>query len=94
MLDFDERDLVDRAEAAGFREVNLEYRVAIRPRKPDDWEHVFHSSGNPNIPTLKDAVSTALTPGEAAQFVEHLRPRVESGDGITREAVAYLWARK
>jgi ubiquinone/menaquinone biosynthesis C-methylase UbiE len=94
MLDFDERDLVRHVEAADFREIHLEYRVTIQRRKPMRWDHVFHSSGNPNIPTLQAAVSQALTPFEAELFVDFMRPRIEAGDGTTREAVAYLRACK
>lgn len=94
MLDFDERDLLIQAEAAGFGEVHLDYQATIKPGEPTRWEHVFHSSGNPKIPTLAEAVSRVLTPSEAATFVDYVRPRVEAGEGTQREAVAYLWARK
>jgi hypothetical protein len=36
----------------------------------------------------------ALTPEEIEQYVAHLRPSVEAGQGTWREAVAYLWAIK
>ncbi len=94
MLHFDERDLVRHAEQAGFSEVHLEYRVTIQPNKPSRWEHVLHSSGNPDIPTLREAIDQTLTLPEAELFEGYMRPRIEAGAGVLREAVAYLWATK
>jgi ubiquinone/menaquinone biosynthesis C-methylase UbiE len=94
MLDFDERDLVRHADVAGFQEVHLEYQATIQPRKPLRWDHLLRSSGNPNIPTLQEAIDQTLTPDEAELFVAYLRPRVEAGEGMSREAVAYLWGTK
>ena len=94
MLDFDERDLFAHVDAAGFRRIHLTYEAEIHPRGPMRWEHLFHSSGNPNIPTLEEAVKQTLSPEEAERFIAYLRPLVEAGQGIQREAVAYLRATK
>jgi ubiquinone/menaquinone biosynthesis C-methylase UbiE len=94
MLDFDERDLIRCAEAAGFREVHLEYQATVRSLQPTRWEHMLHSSGNPNIPTLQEAIERTLMPAEAKLFIAYLRPRIEEGDGTSHGAVAYLWATK
>lgn len=94
MLNFDERDLLAHAEAVGFDEFHLGYEAAVRPKKSTTWEHFYRSSGNPNIPSLQEAISKTLTPSEAEEFVAYLRPRVEASEGIQREAVAYLWALK
>jgi ubiquinone/menaquinone biosynthesis C-methylase UbiE len=94
MLDFDERDLLALAEAAGFREIHLEYRADIEPVEPRQWQTVLHSSGNPRIPTLAEAMAQVLTPGEAAQYEAYLRPIVEGGQGVSRGATADLWAVK
>jgi hypothetical protein len=51
-------------------------------------------AGNPKIPTLEEATQQALTPAEAEKFVNHLRPLVESKQGVNRSAVAHLWAVK
>jgi hypothetical protein len=55
---------------------------------------MMHTAGNPKIPTLEEAIQEALTPDEAETFVSHLRPLVESKQGIHRSAIAYLWAVK
>jgi SAM-dependent methyltransferase len=95
MVDFDERDLVRLAEAAGFAEVDLELRVTVRSKKqPQPWERFVRSSGNPRIPTMGEAMEQALTPAEIAAFTEHMRPLVESGTGRERHALAYLTALK
>jgi arsenite methyltransferase len=95
MLDFDERDLVRHAQDAGFAEVNLELRVTVKTRtEPMSWDLFTRISGNPLVPAVGEAMDIALTPQEAAEFTEHLRPLVESGTGRQRRAVAYLTASK
>jgi arsenite methyltransferase len=93
MLDFDERDLVEFAELAGFREVHLDLEANIKPKtKGMDWDTFLRSAGNPKIPTLAEAIREALTSPEKEAFIAHLRPLVEFKQGIDQSAVAYLWA--
>ena len=40
------------------------------------------------------AMAQIFTPEEAARYEAHVRPRVEAGHGVVREAVAYLAATK
>ncbi|MHB1433312.1 MAG: class I SAM-dependent methyltransferase [Streptosporangiaceae bacterium] len=95
MVDFDERDMVRHAIAAGFEDVELELRVRVRARKePVPWDRFLLMSGNPLIPPIGDAVEQVLTPAEATEFYRHLRPLVESGTGTDRQALAYLTAVK
>jgi ubiquinone/menaquinone biosynthesis C-methylase UbiE len=94
MGDFDERDLIAYAEKAGFKEIHLELQIEIKPSENTDWSVMMHTAGNPKIPTLEEAIQEALTPDEAETFVSHLRPLVESKQGIHRSAIAYLWAVK
>lgn len=94
MVDFDERDLLDLAEAAGFREIHLEYRADIEPAEPRSWETVLHASANPRVPTLAEAMAQALTPNEAARYEGYLRPIIERGEGVSRSATVDLWAVK
>ena len=95
MLDFDERDLFDFAERAGFEEIHLSYEArTISGNLRDDardWETALRSAPNPLAPTLGEAMYEALTPDEAERFAAHLRPLVESGRQRSRDAVAYLW---
>jgi arsenite methyltransferase len=93
MVDFDDRDLVRHAVAAGFGDVELELRFRLRARKePVPWDRFLLMSGNPLIPPIGEAVEQVLTPAEATEFYRHLRPLVESGTGTDRQALAYLTA--
>ncbi len=94
MMDFDERDLLKFAEKAGFGEIHLELQAKIEPKQPERWEAFLRSSPNPLAPTLEEVLQEALTSAEAERFTNHLRPRVEQGQGTYRMAVAYLWAVK
>ena len=95
MLDFDERDLFDLVEAAGFREVHMRYEAEVAPpREKLVWERVIRSAGNPKIPTLEEAMAQTLTAEEREPLVAYVRPLLESGAAVSRSAVAYLWARK
>lgn len=94
MLDFDERDLVSMAEAAGFAELHLDLQITVEPTQPTHWESFLNSSGNPKIPTFAEAMQQALTAEEGALLTGPLQPQVEQGRGQRRMAVAYLWAVK
>jgi arsenite methyltransferase len=90
MLDFDERDLVAYAEAAGFQPIELQLEAEIGPLPPVPWDEFAGRAGNPRIPTLEDAMNQALTPEERDRFVAYLRPLVENGVGTNRTALAFL----
>lgn len=92
MLDFDERDLVRLAEDAGFFPISLMLDAVIEPLPPRAWEGFANSSGNPNIPTVAEAMEQVLTAAEREQLTAHLRPLVEQGLGEWRMASAYLTA--
>ena len=98
MLDFDERDLVAYAEDAGFDDIHLVLEIDLRCSLPvqyhQTWEQFLNSSGNPKIPTVREAIRQALTADEEAQFVAYLRPLVERGEGEYFTAGAFLTAQK
>jgi ubiquinone/menaquinone biosynthesis C-methylase UbiE len=103
LIDFDERDLLGWAEAAGFAEVTLDYEAriihgaAFAWEKDDDappWETFLNMSGNPLAPTLAEVLDEALTPAERERFIAHLRPAYEARKGTSRMACAYLRAAK
>ncbi len=95
MMNFGERDLVEYAEGAGFREVHLELHVDIEPLKmPTSWEAFYNMAPNPNAPTLAEAVEEGLDEEEAGRFIDHLRGEFEAKRGVHRLAAAYLWAVK
>ena len=94
MLNFDERDLLTYAGRAGFAERHLELRVDTEPLPPREWETFVRTAFNPNMPTLEELLTEALTPAERTRFTARLRPLVEGGEGTFTLAGAYLWGTK
>lgn len=95
MLDFDERDLIAYATESGFNEVCLELQVKVKPKSnTPPWDTVYHTAPNPKAPSLAEAVNQALSPPEREMFVDHLRPLLESENGVNHSAASYLWATK
>jgi arsenite methyltransferase len=98
MLDFDERDLFDLAERCGFAEIHLDYQASLVTGDAyygvTDWNLFLRSAGNPNIPTLEEAMEEALSREEMERFTAHLRPLVENARRRGTLALAYLWAVK
>jgi ubiquinone/menaquinone biosynthesis C-methylase UbiE len=94
MLDFDERDLFRLAEDAGFHPVRLTLEAVSQPLAPRDWDGFVNTSGNPNIPTLSEAMDAALTGVERDKLTAELRPKVETGTGTWRMASGYVAASK
>lgn len=97
MLDFDDRDLVRLAEAAGFSRIHLECHIDVEARADMgaiSLDALLDSAPNPLAPTARESIEAALTVEEQAVFVEHLRRAIEAGDRLRRSAVAYLAATK
>ncbi len=97
MTDFDERDLLRWAEAAGFRTIGLRYEATITPEaglSGISWEAFLGFSPNPLCPTVGEAMQQALDRAEQRRFAAHMRPLVEHGEGATRSATVYLAATK
>jgi ubiquinone/menaquinone biosynthesis C-methylase UbiE len=94
MLDFDERDLLELAEEAGFFPLHLLLEAEISPIEPRSWEGFLNSAGNPKIPTFAEAMEQALTESERERLIAHLRPLVEQGHGEWRMAMAHVYGRK
>ena len=99
MMDFDERDLVAYAEGAGFQTINLHVDAEVKPLSEIEdldltWDSYMRTAANPKIPTLEEALAEALSEKEAAEFIAHMRPLVESQSGTFRSATAYMWARR
>lgn len=96
MLDFDERDLLRHAEAAGFVDIHLtlEATIGSRPWARGPWEAFLRTTGNPCVPPLEEVLDEALADAEKERFRAHLQPLVERGEGESRLALAYLWAVK
>jgi arsenite methyltransferase len=94
MLDFDERDLFNMAEKAGFSEIHLELYADMTSAPAVKWETLLRMAPNPRVPTLEEAMKQALTDEEIEMVTNHLRPQVETGQGTEKSAAAYLRASK
>ena len=94
LVDFDERDLLTWAAAAGFEAVELDYRAQLDvPAEPfADWQSVKRTAPNPLAPTYGEAIEAALTPDER----ERLESYMTTAQGRSRRtmATAYLRAQK
>jgi arsenite methyltransferase len=55
MLNFDDRDLVDLAERAGFERVHLILDVETSSPEPAPWDAVVDMPPNPRVPSLREA---------------------------------------
>ena len=94
MLNFDERDLVELAERAGFERVHLTLEVETSPPEPAPWDLFMDTPFNPRIPSPREMMERVLTPAERERYEAHMRPRIEGGIGSRRMAKAYLRAVK
>lgn len=95
LLDFDDRDLLNMVEAAGFKEIHLDLEfLVVTERLPMTWESLMRSSGNPLVPSYGELAEAALTATELRRFEAHMRPLVESGARQRRSAIAQLSAEK
>jgi ubiquinone/menaquinone biosynthesis C-methylase UbiE len=97
MMDFDDRDLVHLAEAAGFERIHLECHIDIEPvahLRVLDIETLLDISPNPLAPTLREAVDDALDPCERERFLARYARAVGEEEPQRRSALAYLAARK
>jgi ubiquinone/menaquinone biosynthesis C-methylase UbiE len=94
MMDFDERDLLRQCEAAGFHFVRIDVRILSALTKPTRWEAAIASAGNPNIPSIAEAMQRIFTDDERARYEAAMRPRFEAGGFPQRSAVAHLIAVK
>jgi arsenite methyltransferase len=94
LVDFDERDLLTWAAAAGFEAVELDYRAQLDvPAEPfADWQSVKQTAPNPLAPTYGEAIAAALTREERERLESHMT----TTEARTRRtmATAYLRAQK
>jgi arsenite methyltransferase len=96
MMDFDDRDLVHLAEAAGFERIHLECHIDIEPgslMRATSLDALLDAAPNPLAPTVRESITAALTDAEQDRFLAHLERAVAEGEATRRSAVAYLAAR-
>jgi len=95
MMNFNEKDLVRLAEAAGFDRTHVELLVDVEPGTwVVDWQRLLDTAPNPNAHTVREALEGALTSEEFARLERHVKPLADAGRGTLRSAYAYLSATK
>lgn len=95
MVDFDERDLLGWAMAAGFRAVELDYRAQVDvPAEPlPDWDTLKRVAPNPLVPTYGEAIAAALTDEERDRLDAYMAALAAAGTPTRRTmATAFLRA--
>jgi SAM-dependent methyltransferase len=96
MLNFDERDLLRWARAAGFDALELDYRAEVAVPQPvmtSDWNVLKKTAPNPLAPTLEEALAQTLTAAERARFENHAQAALAAGTPVRRTlATVYLRA--
>jgi len=96
MLNFDERDLLRWARAAGFAALELDYRAEVEVPEPlptSDWEVLKKTAPNPLAPTFEEALTQTLTGQERDRFENHMRAVLAAGASARRTlATVYLRA--
>jgi SAM-dependent methyltransferase len=95
MVDFDERDLIDWAVAAGFDAVELDYRAQLDvPAEPiTDWTALKSTAPNPLAPTYGEAIAAALTHDERERLDAYMTALAAAGTPTRRTmATAFLRA--
>lgn len=96
MRDFDERDLLRYARAAGFTAVTMDFRAEIdapRPPLANDWDTLKTTAPNPLALTYEQALAQALTAEERERFEGHVRTALAAGTpGRTTMATTFLRA--
>jgi arsenite methyltransferase len=97
MMGFDDRDLAQLAERAGFETVHVECHIDISPGSwahPVDLEALLDIAPNPNAPTLREAIAQTLSASERPRFLGELGRAVAENDSVRRMAAAYVVATK
>jgi SAM-dependent methyltransferase len=96
MLNFDERDLLRWARAAGFAALELDYRAEVEVPEPPpttNWEVLKRTAPNPLAPTFEEALAQTLTDQERDRFEDHVRAVLAAGTPVRKTlATAYLRA--
>jgi SAM-dependent methyltransferase len=94
MVDFDERDMLTWAEAAGFDAVELDYRAELRaPADPIvDWEGLKRTAPNPLAPTYGEAIAGVLTVEERERLDAYMQGLIKAGTR-TRRTMAMVFLR-
>jgi len=96
MVGWDERDLIEWFEAAGFSSVKMSYEFTsgVRTRKPNKVDIAAYIRGrpNPNTPSYEEVAREVLGDRAADYLDRYLQFLLNAGGGIPALASVYLVA--
>jgi hypothetical protein len=81
-------------EDVGFADTHIELHIDSAPPLAARIETMLNMSPNPIWPTASEQMEKLFTAEEREQFIDHMRPLVESGKGIARLSNVFIWAFK
>lgn len=98
LTDFDDRDLAQMAESAGFERIELACHTSVVPRdslmRATSVETLLRMAPNPLAPTLGEAVERCLSPAESTRLLDQLRSAIARQAAVRRSVIAFLVAEK
>lgn len=98
MMGFDETDLLQFSEGAGFTDINVALELSSRQPSPFtmiSWTQLLEMSPQPNAPSYGEAIHQTLSTEQAEQLELYLRPLMAEGTGgRSWSAISYLTAKK
>lgn len=94
LTNYNERDLLRLAQAAGFVDLHLELHVDVGPSTIKSWDAFLDSSPHPLAPTLRQIMDEQFTSSERQSFERGMRPVIEDPNAVSTDRMAYLTARK
>jgi arsenite methyltransferase len=94
IANYNERDLLRWARAAGFTDVNVRLHLEARPSAIRSWPLFLAISPHPLAPTLDEILVDRFAEDERREFEAIMRPLIESGRWTMVGNAAYLVAVK
>jgi ubiquinone/menaquinone biosynthesis C-methylase UbiE len=94
ITNYSERNLLQWAQTAGFRELRLELHISVTNAYRKSWETFLDSSPHPHAPSLQTILREKFQPEERQQFERAIRPMVESSELFETNRMVYLTALK
>lgn len=94
LANYSERDILYLARDCGFTDIHLELHLDVTPAPEASWDIFLGIAPHPWAPPLRRILEEQFSADERAYFEATLRPRVESGEGVSIGRVLYLTASK
>lgn len=94
IANYSERDLLQWAQTAGFRELRLELHISVTNSARKPWKVFLDSSPHPLAPSLRTILHERFTAEERRLFEAVVQPMVESSELSETDRMAYLTALK